>query len=186
MYQENNNTLKSAERPAVFLDRDGTLIRDMGYLADPKKIKFLPGLIPALRKLQQNGFVLIIISNQSGIGRNLISHAAANAVNKRLVDKLHNVGINIEAVYYCPHAPWDNCNCRKPSPMLLFQAARDHNISLSRSIFVGDRELDVQTGKNAGMRAILLGEYTTQSQGVVANDWKAAVKHILTCAENCD
>ena len=99
-------------RPAAFLDRDGAIIVDKNYLSDPDGVKLLPGAVEGLRLLQAAGYLLIIVTNQSGIGRGMFSAQDAEAVNERLSHILESRGVHITATYYCPHAPTDNCDCR--------------------------------------------------------------------------
>src|SRR4051794_3177637 len=115
----------ATDRPAVFLDRDGTLIEDTGYPRDPDRIRLLPGAAEALRRLEGLGLLLVLVSNQSGLGRGLITQAEAEAVHARLLECLRAEGARLHAAYYCPHAPQQGCPCRKPSPGLLQQAAAD-------------------------------------------------------------
>jgi histidinol-phosphate phosphatase family protein len=145
-----------APQPAVFLDRDGTLISDTGYLSSPDEVKLLPGAVDLLRRLRESGYLLVVISNQSGIGRGWITEQQAWSVDDRFRALLSDYGITLDAVYYCPHAPDVNCECRKPSPGLLRRAATDVGIDLSRSYMVGDRASDCEAGEAAGCRAILL------------------------------
>ena len=99
---------------ALFLDRDGTIIEDTGYIRDPDQVRLLPGAASALKALRENGWKLIVISNQSGIGRGLISVADAQAVHQRFLDLMSDAGVTITGSYFCPHAPNEGCNCRKP------------------------------------------------------------------------
>jgi D-glycero-D-manno-heptose 1,7-bisphosphate phosphatase len=140
---------------AVFLDRDGTVIVDRGYLSDPAGVVFEPGAIEALRRLHDAGFGLFFVSNQSGIGRGLMTAAQSDAVHQRVLDLLTAEGIPIAGSYICPHAPWDHCPCRKPSPVLLRKAAAEHGIDLEQSFVVGDKKTDVDLGKAVGCRTAL-------------------------------
>ncbi len=146
---------------AVFLDRDGTLNEDPGYLGDPNHLKLYPKTGEALSILKNNlGFKLIVISNQSGIARGLITEEMVNAVNVRLNELLEESNVKIDAFYYCPYHPdfstKEECGCRKPSPELVFKAAKDFNIDLTRSYFVGDAVSDVECGINSGLKTILV------------------------------
>jgi D-glycero-D-manno-heptose 1,7-bisphosphate phosphatase len=142
-------------RPAVFLDRDGTLIEDPGYLHDPEKIVVLPGVQDALLRLRAAGYLLIVITNQSGIGRGYYREEDFAAVMAALDAEF---GSPFTAVYRCPHRPDEHCGCRKPETGMLDRAAADHGIDLARSFMVGDRSSDVLAGKNAGCRSILVGD----------------------------
>lgn len=142
--------------PAVFLDRDGTLIRDTGYLSDPAQVGLLPGALEALSLLRKAGMLLVLVSNQSGIGRGLFTSDDLVLVHRRLLQALAQSSLRFDGVYYCPHAPWDGCDCRKPRPGLLWRAMADLDIDPSRSFMVGDKATDVAAGRCAGCRTLLL------------------------------
>ncbi|MBP1583394.1 MAG: HAD-IIIA family hydrolase [Victivallales bacterium] len=112
-------------RPVAFIDRDGTVIYDMSYLADPAKIAFTPHAAEGLRLLQDNGYLLIMITNQSGIGRGLITIEQFHGVQERMFSLLEAEGVHFTACYHCPHRPEDNCHCRKPNTGMLEQACLD-------------------------------------------------------------
>jgi D-glycero-D-manno-heptose 1,7-bisphosphate phosphatase len=143
-------------RPAVFLDRDGTIIDDIGYLDDPRGISFYPGVPEALKSLQDRGYLLVVITNQSGIGRGFFDEETALAVNLAMLKILNEKGVALAAIYYCPHHPGDNCRCRKPELLMVQRAQRDLDIDPSRSWVVGDIDKDVRTGLKAGVRPILV------------------------------
>ena len=154
----NYQTTKEATspRPAVFLDRDGTIIDEIGYLADPGSISFYPGVPEALKRLRDRGYILVVITNQSGIGRGFFGEETALAVNLAMLRMLGEKGVDLAAIYYCPHHPEDNCLCRKPKLLMVQRALGDLPIDRSRSWVVGDIEKDVQTGIKAGLRPILV------------------------------
>lgn len=137
-------------KAAVFLDRDGTIIADRGYLSDPGGVELLPGATAALRRFQAAGYLLVLVSNQSAIGRGYCSRADVDAVNKRLEEKLSAEKIRLDGVYYCPHAPNEGCACRKPEPGLLLQAAEDLGVDLGASVMIGDKASDAEAGLRAG------------------------------------
>src|SRR5579859_3255682 len=141
---------------AVFLDRDGTLNEDPGYLNQPSKIKLLPKVTLALGLLRGNGFRLIVVSNQSGVRRGLIEHAMLPKIHARLNELLGPPEPMIERFEICIHHPDDACECRKPKPKLLLEAARELAIDLSRSFMVGDKFSDLVAGRNAGCQASIL------------------------------
>lgn len=141
--------MTAGPRRALFVDRDGTLIVDVGYPWDPARVEPLPGAIDALRELGAH-FAVVIISNQSGIGRGLITEAEARAVHDRVVEVFGRAGVGFAGAYYCPHAPGAGCPCRKPAPGLLLDAARDLGLDLARSIMIGDKPSDVAAGRAAG------------------------------------
>ncbi|MBA3453405.1 MAG: HAD family hydrolase [Deltaproteobacteria bacterium] len=140
--------------PALFLDRDGTLIVDVGYPRDPALVEPIPGAIAALRELQA-AYKLVIISNQSGIGRGLITEAEAQAVHERVVSVFDAAGVTFAGAYYCPHAPDASCRCRKPAPGLLLDAAAALGIDLQRSVMVGDKASDLAAGRAAGCGRVI-------------------------------
>ena len=147
-----HSTAPNEQSRAVFLDRDGTLMRDVEYCADPKRVEIFAGAQAALRKLKDAGFKLIVITNQSGIGRGFFTEEDYRAVEKEVERQL---GV-IDATYFCPDLPDAGCRCRKPQPGLIFDAQREHQIDLARSFFIGDKALDAECGHNAGVRTILV------------------------------
>jgi len=153
---------------AVFLDRDGTLNIDPGYLGDPKRVELFPGVSFGLGKLKKNNFKLVVISNQSGISRGLISREDVNAVNNRINEILSGNHVQIDAFYYCPFHPdfdpVENAVCRKPSPKMVFQAAEDLDIDLSKSYFIGDSVCDIECGKNANIKTVLIKNTLTDGE----------------------
>ena len=145
----------------VFFDRDGTLNEDPGYLGDPNQVKLFPGTGEALSLLKNElGFKLIVVSNQSGISRGLISSEMVDSVNNRINELLHRYAVSIDAFYYCPYHPdfssKEEAKCRKPSPEMIFQAAKEMNINLDGSYMVGDSISDIECGVNAGLKTILV------------------------------
>ncbi|MBE7549555.1 MAG: HAD family hydrolase [Anaerolineales bacterium] len=153
----------STNHPAVFLDKDGTLIEDVPYNVNPDLIRLTPGVVETLPALHAAGYRLFVISNQSGVARGYFPEAALLAVEARLRDLLAQINAPLSGFYYCPHHPDGSvpayavaCACRKPAPGLLHQAAAEHHLNLERSWFVGDILDDVEAGRRAGCRTILL------------------------------
>ena len=145
-------------RPAAFLDRDGTIIRDTEYLRDPDQVELLPGAAAAIRRLNEAGWPVIVVTNQSGIARGLLTEQDYERV-RMLVDKLISVeGARIDASYHCPHHPKysGKCACRKPGTKLYTDAAAAHGIDTAHSWYVGDRLRDVSPGDHFGGRSIML------------------------------
>jgi histidinol-phosphate phosphatase family protein len=140
----------------VFLDRDGTLVRETGYLANPDELELLPGVTRALRNLSDAGVPLVVISNQAGVGRGLFTAARVHEVMARLRRRLRAEGVEISAIYFCPHRPDEGCPCRKPKTGLLERAAEDQHLSLAGSVMIGDKRIDAAAGRNAGGRGILV------------------------------
>jgi D-glycero-D-manno-heptose 1,7-bisphosphate phosphatase len=139
---------------AVFLDRDGTLMKDVDYCGDPKNVHVFPGAAAALSRLKQGGYKIIVITNQSGIGRGYFDETAYRAVEAEVA---RQVGRElIDSTYFCPHTPDDNCECRKPGAAMVLRAADDQAVDLARSFFIGDKESDLECGRRAGTRTILV------------------------------
>lgn len=142
--------------PAVFLDRDGTLNEEVGYLKDPDQLRLYPGVAEALRLLGAHGFKRIIISNQSGVGRGYLAREETMAVFRHLLSLLERGGGGVEGIYWCPHRPEEDCSCRKPKGGLVEQALVEHHLDLSRSYMIGDKASDVLLARHMGMRAVLV------------------------------
>lgn len=140
--------------PAIFFDRDGTLIEDVHYCKDPAKVRVLPGAIEALKRLKQAGFRHIIITNQSAIGRGYMTSDEYDAVHARTLELIGER--LLDGAYYCPHSPEHPSTHRKPATGMVHDAAREHALDLSRSWFVGDKLIDVECGRAAGTRTILV------------------------------
>jgi len=138
---------------AFFLDRDGVLIEQVEYIRDPDEVKLLPGVAAALKLIHDNGFLAVVVSNQSGIARKKFTREDLDAVQKRMYELLAERGERIDGFYFCPHDPHvEVCPCRKPRPGMILQAARELGIDVSASFMIGDRPADVETGINAGCR----------------------------------
>ena len=173
--------------PAVFVDRDGTIMRDADYCSDPEQVQIFAGVPEALRRLKSKGYKLIIITNQSGIGRGLITMEQYHAVETKV---LRELGPDlIDATYFCPDVPGQHSNCRKPAPGMILQASREHRIDLSSSFFVGDKEIDAECGRNAGLRTIRVQtgfqpDTTDTVADWVAPDLVAAAKIIAEFAND--
>jgi D-glycero-D-manno-heptose 1,7-bisphosphate phosphatase len=148
--------LDNSAHGAFFFDRDGTLIVDHGYIRSPSEIELLPGVSETLAELRRRGFLLVVVSNQSGIGRGLISADEAKVVANRFCEVLKRRGIVLDGVYECPHAPDAGCDCRKPQPGMLLQAARELEIDLRQSYMVGDKPSDCEAGEQAGCTPVLI------------------------------
>jgi len=159
----------------VFLDRDGTLIEDISYLGDPSKVALLPGAVDSLARLASVGYALVVISNQAGVARGLISEADVRGVNARMAELLVAQGVQLDGIYYCPHHPkfTGACECRKPGTGMIDCASRDLGLDLASSWMVGDSLGDVEAGRKAGARSILV---RTGSQS-------AAAEHAVTGSE---
>src|SRR5438445_11399960 len=142
----------SAKSRAVFIDRDGTIMHDSDSCSDPRQVQTVEGTGAALSQLKKAGYKIIVITNQSGIGRGFFTEKQYRAVEAEVSRQLgDNV---IDATYFCPDVPGQPSKCRKPAPGMVLQAARDHDVDLSQSFFIGDKEIDAECGHNAGVRAI--------------------------------
>ena len=181
------------ETGAVFLDRDGTLIQEAHYLSRPEQVVVFPGVGPALKRLQDAGFKLFIVSNQSGVGRGYFTLADVDAVHRRLEADLAVDGVRFEKIYVAPEAPDQPSRGRKPSPQFLLDAAAEFGISLARSYIIGDKWIDLECGWNAGVARSLLVRtgYGAEleatagqelSKAVIINDLPQAAEWILANA----
>jgi D-glycero-D-manno-heptose 1,7-bisphosphate phosphatase len=171
-----------AKRPAVFLDRDGTIIEDVGYLDTLDRVTFFPWTVDTIRALNCAGLAVVVVTNQSGIARGLFTEAFVDETHRYLTARLEMGGARVDAYYYCPHHPDGtvaehrrHCDCRKPAPGLIDRATNDLGLDPARSFVVGDRWLDVQLGRAVGARTILVRtgigavEETRPPSGVTAD-----------------
>lgn len=143
----------------VFLDRDGVINRNppnMGYVRRWSEFSFIPNARKAIRELTQNGYRIIVVTNQAGIGRGLFSEENLTDIHSRMVSEIVEAGGRIDAVYYCPHHPNAGCECRKPKPGMLTRAGREHNIELSNTYLIGDSKTDIEAGQRAGTKTLLV------------------------------
>lgn len=178
-------------RPAVFLDRDGTLCEEMGYLNHVSRFQMFSFAAEAIRRLNGAGRAVIVVSNQSGISRGIFPEKVLHDVHARMKRELESAGAHLDGIYVCPHQARDACECRKPKTGLLERAAREQGLDLGRSLVVGDRYADIEMGHRAGGRGVLVmtgygrGEYEwhwaewPRQPECVAEDLTAAVEWIL-------
>ena len=173
-------------RRAVFLDRDGTIIEDVGYLRDPDDARLLPGAAAAIKQLNEYGFLVIVATNQSGIARGILSRNDYQRAEKRVDALLRAEGAHLDAHYFCPHLPelTGPCDCRKPGVLLYRQAAEQFDIDLPASWWIGDRLRDVMPAENFGARGILVhsrpeAEDESATRFARAADLREAVDLIL-------
>ena len=170
-----------ALRPAAFLDRDGVLNEDLGYVHRVADFHWLPGALQACQRLQAAGYALVVVTNQSGVARGMYSLAEVDALHTHMQQQLADAGVSLIGVYRCPHLPGAevpayslDCDCRKPKPGMLLQALREHSLDAARSVLVGDKSSDVQAGQAAGVaRCIRVGP------GQAVADLAAAVDLLL-------
>lgn len=151
------------KRRAVFLDRDGTINIEKDYLYRIEDFEFIPGAPEAIKKLKDAGFLVIVVTNQSGVARGYYTLEDVECLHAHIREELARIGASIDAFYVCPHHPKEgfgaykaDCDCRKGKPGMLLQAARDFDIDLKRSYMVGDKVADVEAGKNAGCRSVMV------------------------------
>lgn len=138
--------------PAIFLDRDGVIIENRpNYVRSWDDVEIFPQALKTLVNISRSPYSIVIVTNQSAVGRGLISLSTAQAINRQLVDEIKQAGGRIDGVYMCPHAPWEGCDCRKPEPGLFFQAARELSLDLMRSVMVGDALSDIIAAREAGI-----------------------------------
>ena len=148
---------KKTMKDIVFLDRDGVINVDSSeYIKNESEFEFIPKSPEAIALLTQNGFNIIVITNQSLIGRNMVSQKTLDAIFKKMKDGVKKAGGDIKDIFYCPHTPEDNCSCRKPNPGLILEAQKKYQIDLNQSFMVGDSAKDIECARNAGCSKTLL------------------------------
>jgi D-glycero-D-manno-heptose 1,7-bisphosphate phosphatase len=161
-------------RPAVFLDRDGTIAEEVGYLNHVSRFRMFSFAAEAIRRLNEAKYPAIVITNQSGVGRGYFPDSLVRDVHDLMTAQLAEQGARVDALYYCPHKGDDGCACRKPKPGMLERAAREHCLDLRRSFVVGDRHGDIELAHRVGARAILVR--TGYGEGEIqwhSADWQA-------------
>lgn len=177
---------------AVFLDRDGTVVEERGYITVPEMIELLPGAAQAIAELRGGGWKVFVTSNQGLVAKGMISEDDLAAINFRMVALLAAEGAEVDGIYYCPHHPEGtlpdysgDCDCRKPKPGLLERAAREHGLSLSECVMIGDSLRDIQAGQAAGARTVLVltghgAQAAREAHGAhhVADDLLAAARWV--------
>jgi D-glycero-D-manno-heptose 1,7-bisphosphate phosphatase len=156
-------THRVGSRPVVFIDRDGTLTEEVGYVNHPKRLKLLPRSAAAVRRLNDARVAAVVVTNQAGIARGYFSEDVLHAVNASLTEQLKHAGAHLDGIYVCPHhptegvAPWRaECDCRKPKPGLLVRAAADLDLDLTRSAMIGDKASDLEVAPHVGARPVLV------------------------------
>jgi histidinol-phosphate phosphatase family protein len=173
-------------KKAVFLDRDGTIARDVHYCSRPEDFELLPTVSDAIHLLNEHDFKVVIITNQSGIARGYFNEVTLTLIHEKMKNELSKTGAHIDAIYYCPHHPDAQCDCRKPGIALFLQAARDLDIDFHYSFVIGDTDIDIQAGRYIGARTILVstgpdgGNISTVNVDLVAQNLGKAVDWILS------
>ncbi len=173
---------RSAGAPGVLVDRDGTLIRDVGHLSRIEQIEMLPRAAEALRLLRARGLKIAIVTNQSAVGRGLLDERGLDEIHRELVNRLSAAGASVDGIYYCPHHPTKGlgsyrirCECRKPDTGMALRDAADLDLDLARSYVIGDKPSDVELAERVGARGILLDAEIAATSGAAVKDiWEAA------------
>jgi D-glycero-D-manno-heptose 1,7-bisphosphate phosphatase len=158
----------------VILDRDGTVVADRHYLSDPADLKLLPGAAEGLRWLYEHGYRLVVITNQSGVGRGFFSLERLLEIHDRFRDMVSGAGAELEEIYFCPHKPEDHCECRKPRLGLLMRAASELHFNPANAIVIGDKMSDVEFGRRAGATTILIAPDQSDTFGELAPNFVTA------------
>ncbi len=164
------------KRRFVILDRDGTIIEESSYLSDPEQVRLLPGVGRALRELKEMGFGLVVITNQSGVGRGFFDEEQLRRIHERLRQQLESEEAGLDGIYSCPHRPEDDCQCRKPKLGLIERAAKELGFSPKNSVVIGDKAADIEMGRRAGAIPILVRtgyESRVEAERTVATDYVA-------------
>lgn len=145
-------------RIAVFIDRDGTICFDKHYLADPSGLELVPTVVEGIKRLNDSGIPVIVITNQSGVGRGLFDEGRLGVIHDRMEKLLEEKGAWVDDIYFCPHKPDAGCDCRKPAPGMLLRARDEHGIDLKRSFMIGDRMMDIEMAHAVGAKGVLVPE----------------------------
>lgn len=177
----------NAQRPAAFVDRDGTLIEEVNFLSRVEDLRLFPYTYESVKRLKDAGYLVIVVTNQSGIGRNIFDEASMHAIHDDIQRQLDGM---IDAFYFCPHLPCDGCMCRKPGVGMIESAMKDFEIDLANSWMFGDKKIDVETGRNGGMRSAMVmtgygrshAKQLEFSPDVLAEDLLEAVRASLALA----
>ena len=177
--------------PAIFLDRDGTLNVEKDYLYKIEDFEFIPGAEKAIRQLKEAGFLVVVVTNQSGIGRGYYEQGDVIRLHEYIQEELRRLNTEIDAFYFCPHHPEKGmgeyrkaCNCRKGAPGMLLQAATEHNIDLQRSYMIGDKLADIEAGEAAGCNTILVSTgYGARTRNLMEQGRTVVAKDLLAASE---
>ncbi len=169
----------SQPRIAVFLDRDGTLNRDSGYVRTPNEFSVFPESGPALAQLNQAGLLVIVVTNQSGIARGFLSYEDLSQIHEKLRLEMRMHGAWVDDIFVCPHHPEEGCLCRKPEAGMLVDASRRYDVDLTRSYMVGDKVLDIQVANRVGAKGILVLSGPLSQEAVKANTSGEVKAHIV-------
>ena len=171
---------------AVFIDRDGTMAIDAHYCSRPEDFVLYPNTAGGLKKLQEHGYKLIVITNQSGIGRGIFNEEMLHKIHEKMVRELSGQGVRLDGIYYCPHHPDEKCDCRKPRPKMVMKAVKEHDIDLKGSFVIGDLQMDIDLGKNIGCPVIWIDHGTMvyrEPPDAIAADVQEAAELIINWAQ---
>lgn len=174
----------NTKKPAAFIDRDGTLIEEVNFLSRVDDLRLFPYTYESVKRLKDAGYLVIVVTNQSGIGRDIFDEASMHAIHDAIQVQLDSM---IDAFYFCPHLPCDGCACRKPGTGMIDAALKDFDIDLERSWMFGDKKIDVETGKAAGIKSAMVmtgyghahSKQLDSQPEVMADDLLAAVQEAL-------
>jgi D-glycero-D-manno-heptose 1,7-bisphosphate phosphatase len=174
-------------RPALFLDRDGVVNVDHGYVHRVDEVEFVDGIFELVQLAHRNGFIVVIVTNQAGIGRGYYTEECFQALSRWMMDRFTEAGATIDAIYHCPHHPTEglganklDCQCRKPRPGLILQAMADHSIAIPYSILIGDKPSDLVAGERAGIRHLfLLNDQQLSTQSLEVPNSAVAIRDLL-------
>jgi D-glycero-D-manno-heptose 1,7-bisphosphate phosphatase len=156
MTSDSRQSTEESPRRYVLIDRDGTIIEECHYLSDPGQVRLIPGSAEAMRTLGEQGLGLAVVTNQSGVGRGYFDLDRLEQINQRMCDLLGSEGVHLDGIYFCPHTPDDHCGCRKPRPGMIEQAAKELGFKPAQCMVVGDRETDIELGRNVGATTFLV------------------------------
>ena len=167
---------------AVFLDRDGTMAPDIPYCSRPEDFNLFPESAKAIRRLKANGFKVIVITNQSGVARGYFSEDTLMKIHEKMERELSREDAHLDGIYYCPHHPDEGCECRKPKPQMILRAAQEHGINLLKSVMIGNSSADIEAGKAAGCKTILIASSQPTDEAIASRP-DAVAAHLLEAAE---
>lgn len=170
--QDSKRQSKPMKKRYVLIDRDGTVNVEKHYLSDPDDLKLETGVATGMRRMMEMGLGLVIVTNQSGVARGYFNEARVKEINDRLLQMLKAEGIEVDGVYYCPHATDEGCDCRKPNPGMALQAARDLDFNLAQAFMIGDKPADIDMGRAIGAKTFLVRTgYGAEHEGKVEVDY---------------
>lgn len=183
---------KNLMNRAVFLDRDGTIARDVHYCSRPEDLELLPTVGEGIRLLNEAEFKVVVITNQSGIARGYFTEEMLGKIHQKMINDLARYGAHIDAIYYCPHHPDEGCECRKPKPKLAYQAIKDLQIDSQQSYVIGDRLMDVQLARAVGCKSVMISSDPGRSEledcdilpDYIGSDFESAARWIMQQQSN--